>query len=261
MLMRSTLRLGTGLLMLSAATGCQMKRSAEARPMLASTWPATQPTSQPAPPRVESDAVTGWLKNPNRHWEFMYRIQQGPIGLLFVGDSITDGWPRRGEYSWLKFAPYLPADFGVSGERTEHVLWRLQYGELDGINPKVVVLMIGTNNIGQASPDEPEWAAEGVKQIVQTIHDKLPNAKLLLLGVFPRDGKDSQKRQDTEAINKIISKLDDGQKTRFLDIGHVFLDANGEIPADIMPDKLHPSAKGYDRWYDAIRPTIDEMMK
>ena len=221
------------------------------------------PTVKPTPvPRTPADAVTIPAKgNEGRHADFMYRITQGEVGLLFLGDSITDFWPSRGQGSWLKFAPYHPADFGISGERTEQVLWRITNGELDGINPKVTVIMIGTNNIGHFPNEEPEWAAAGVQKIVETVHQKLPNTKVLLLGVFPRATKESIARKKVEAINAIISKLDDGKKTRYLDISKVFLDDQGEIPKEIMPDSLHPSPKGYDLWYDAMNPLLTEMMK
>jgi len=219
------------------------------------------PSATPIP-RTPADAVTATANGYTvRHAQFMCRITQGEIGLLFLGDSITDFWPRTGEWSWLKFTPYHPANFGVSGERTEQVLWRISNGELDGIHPKVTVLLIGTNNIGHFPNEEPEWAAAGVQKIVETIHQKLPDTKILLLGVFPRDTKDSVLRQKVEAINAIISKLDDGEKTRFLDISKVFLDAQGEIPNDIMPDHLHPTPHGYDLWYDAMYPLLSEMLK
>jgi beta-glucosidase len=191
----------------------------------------------------------------------MERITQGNIGLLFLGDSITDGWPRHGEWSWLKFAPYQPADFGVSGERTEDVLWRIMNGELDGIDPKVVILMIGTNNLGQCRDEKSEWTAAGIEKIVETIHQKLPHTKVLLLGVFPRGAKNDPFRAKIAEMNKTISKLDDGKSTRFLDIGNAFLDANGNIPIDVMPDGLHPNAHGYDLWYAAMNPLLTEMLK
>jgi hypothetical protein len=222
---------------------------------------AVHPVKSPPGPRHEQDAVTPKLKDPKRHAQFLYRIGEGEIGLLFLGDSITDFWPRVGEFSWLKFAPYHPADFGVSGDCTEHLLWRITNGELDGINPKVVVLMIGTNNIGHYADEKPEWAAAGVKKIVDVIHEKLPTTKVLLLGVFPRGDKDSHERQAVDQINVIISGLDNGNTTRYLDIGKVFLDADGELPPDVMPDKLHPTAKGYDLWYDAMKPLLEAMMK
>ncbi len=226
--------------------------------------PPAGPTHSPSPtpvPRTAENAVTPINRNPPRHAQFLNRIKEGKIDLLFLGDSITDGWPRTGEWSWLKFAPYHPADFGVSGERTEDVLWRITNGELDGIAPTVTVLMIGTNNVGQHTDEKPEWAVEGIKKVVATIHEKLPQTRVLLLAVFPRGPKSGPLRGEVDAINAEIAKLDDGKTTRYLDIGHVFLDAQGEIPHDVMLDGLHPTAKGYDLWYDAMQPTLDELMK
>jgi len=229
------------------------------------TVPAKKRTARPkaapaAEPRAAEDAVTPAVKDPKRHEQFLARIKQGPVGLLFLGDSITDVWPSRGKSSWDKLAKYDPADFGISGDRTEHVLWRITNGELDGIHPKVTVVMIGTNNVGHFQDEEPEWAAAGVKKIVETIYEKLPETKVLLLGVFPRDAKDSPTRKKVEAINRIIAKLDDRRKTRYLDIGKEFLDSEGELPKDIMPDRLHPNAKGYEIWYEAMRPLLEKMM-
>ena len=212
-------------------------------------------------PRKESDAITPTLRDPNHHAKFLYRIEQGPIGLLFLGDSIMDNWPRDGEWSWLKYTPDQPANFGVNGDATENVLWRITNGQVDGIHPKVVVLMIGTNNVGENSTEKPAWAAAGVTKIVETIHEKLPDARVLLLAVFPRGESNSRERTAIAGINEIIRTLDDGDRTRYLDLSKIFLDASGEIPADIMPDKLHLSVKGYDLWHAAMQPTLDEMMK
>ena len=230
----------------------------------ATPTPAPKPFSPSAKsnaPRTAGTALTPVNRNPGRHADFMDRIKEGPVGLLFLGDSITDFWNRRGEMSWLKFAPYQPANFGVSGERTEDVLWRLQNGELDGIKPKVTVIMIGTNNIGQHQDEQAAWAAAGVVKIVQTVREKLPDTKVLLLGVFPRDKADSPYRTQIKEINDTIARLDDGNTTRYLDIGQVFLDGQGNIPKDIMPDGLHPNPKGYGLWYDAMQPLLAEMMR
>lgn len=223
------------------------------------TKPTTQASTKPAPkPRVEADAATPAIKNKERHEQFLARIKQGPVGVLMLGDSITDGWDNAGIQMWRKFQPLQPANFGISGDRTEHVLWRIQNGELDGIAPKAVVIMIGTNNTGG---DKPEWIAAGVTKIVETVHAKLPNTKVLLLAVFPRDTKDSGARKKVTAVNDIIKNLHDGNKTVFLDLTDKFLDAEGNIPKDIMPDGLHPNAKGYNIWYDAMMPTLEGLMK
>ncbi len=212
----------------------------------------------PATELTAKAAVTPAVKDSFRHQQFLNRIKAGPVGLLFLGDSITDFWGRTGELTWLKFAPYSPANFGISGDRTQHVLWRINNGELNGISPKATVIMIGTNNVRD---DAPETTAEGVKAIVETVRQKLPQTKILLLGIFPRDAAASEARKKNAAVNGIISKLDDGKSVFYLDIGSAFLDDKGEISSEIMPDKLHPSAKGYELWYNALMPKLTEFLK
>ncbi len=216
--------------------------------------------SAEAKPRTPESALTPEIKDKGRHDAFLKRIAQGPVGLLFIGDSITDFFPGRGKDTWAKFATYHPADFGISGDRTEHVLWRLQNGELDGLDPKATVIMIGTNNIGHFNDEKSEWAAAGVARIVKTVRAKLPKTRILLLGVFPRDGKDSKHRQQVTEINGIIAKLADGKAVTYLDIGDKFLTADGAIEKELMPDNLHPDAKGYAVWYDAMWPTLEKLL-
>jgi lysophospholipase L1-like esterase len=194
-----------------------------------------------------------------RHQSFLEVAKAGNIDLLFVGDSITDAW-RRGEQNKLfkeRWGKHNPLNLGIGGDRTQHVLWRLDNGEVDGIKPKVTVLMIGTNNLGNK-----ESAADtilGVKAVVAKLREKLPETKILLLGVFPRT--DKPLGGEIKQVNDEISKLDDGGKhVKYLDIGDKFL-TNGELTKDVMPDLLHPNAKGYQIWADAIQPTLDEMMK
>lgn len=229
-----------------------------AAPVPAAAPEATKPAQ---PPRTPESAVTPTIKNENRHAEFLARIQQGPIDLLFIGDSITDFWPRKGEWTWLKFARYNPANFGISADRTEHVLWRLLNGELDGISPKVVVMMIGTNNLGQCPDEKVEWAAAGVKRLLDVVQEKLPRTKILLLAVFPRATASSPLRARVNELNQHLRTFADGERIHFLDLGASFLDVSGEIPAEVMPDKLHPGPKGYDLWYAAMAPTLDALMR
>ena len=234
------------------------------------TQPATQPAVvEPADqPAVKRDAKTG-QPNPRftqLHDAFLWRGKEAPIGLLFIGDSVTEGWIHSRNQApgvWKQhYWQYNPADFGIGGDRTQHVLWRIDHGELDGISPKVVVLMIGTNNIGNTA--EEITAAD--EKIVAEIHEKLPDAKLLLLGIFPRgadpkEPKVADMREKIKQVNSELAKLDDGNKTRYLDIGDKFLDGDGVIQKDIMSDALHPTAKGYHIWADAMQPLLDEMMK
>jgi lysophospholipase L1-like esterase len=216
----------------------------------------------PPAPRTEENAVTPVGGTDKRQQTFLERGKDKEIQLVFLGDSITDFWLNRGKQVWEKnYVKYDAADFGVSGEHTEHVLGRISHGLLDGLAPKVVVIMIGTNNVGHSRDEKPEWAAAGVKKIVETVHEKLPQTKVLLLGVFPRDKKDSAMRKKVTEINDIISKLDDGKMTRYLDLGPKFLDADGAIPKDVMPDGLHPNLKGYQIWAENMQPLLDELMK
>lgn len=220
---------------------------------------ATKPTPKP---RKAADASTPASVNAGRQKAFLERAKDKGIHLVFLGDSITDFWQNRGKAVWEEYyAKHNAANFGVSGEHTEHTLGHIAGGILNGLNPKVVVIMIGTNNIGHIADERPEWTAAGIKEIVNTVHVKLADAKVLLLGVFPREGKDSRHRKQIEEINAIISKLDDGKKTRYLDLTAKFTDENGEIPKAIMPDGLHPNAAGYKIWAEAMQPLLTEMMK
>jgi lysophospholipase L1-like esterase len=200
-----------------------------------------------------------WLK---RHEEFVELAKQGDVGVLFLGDSITDFWRYpEGQEVWRHyFRPLKAANFGIASDRTEHVLWRVQNGELKGINPKVVVLMIGTNNMGSNSAEE---IAEGVRAIVNEILKQKPESKILMLGIFPRSPKATDPiRQKVKDTNKIIAMLDDGGRhVRYLDIGEKFLEADGSLSPKIMPDGLHPNKGGYQIWAKAIEPTLTEMLK
>lgn len=201
---------------------------------------------------------TNWMA---RHEGFVKEAKAGHIDVLFMGDSITDGWRGRGKNVWDKFyAPKNAANFGIGGDRTEHVLWRIENGELEGVDPKVVVLMIGTNNSLSNSADQ---IAEGVEKIVSDFHTKLPKSKILLLAIFPRN-KEGVRPQQVETINKVnerIAKLDDGKMITYLDIGKAFLGTDGQLHEDVMPDYLHPNEHGYELWAAAMNPTLDKMLQ
>jgi lysophospholipase L1-like esterase len=190
------------------------------------------------------------------HKSLLAQTKKGQIDLLFLGDSITQGWNEN--TIWQRYyGPRHAANFGIGGDRTQHVLWRIQNGELDGIDPKVTVLMIGTNNLSGDTPDE---IAQGIKTIVAELRNRLPKTQVLLLGVFPRSPKPDSAREQIKTINEKIARLDDGSHVRFLDIGKAFLNADGTISPEVMPDYLHLSTKGYRIWAEAMEPTLWSML-
>jgi lysophospholipase L1-like esterase len=202
-----------------------------------------------------------------RHEGFVQEAKQGGIDILFLGDSITDFWRNRGSNVWNKYyAPRHAANFGISGDRTQHLLWRMDNGELDGIKPRVVVLMIGTNNTGKEKDTGkirntvPETIA-GVQAVVRELRVKLPDSKILLLAIFPRGTLDDPQRAQVAMVNTVIAGLDDGKMVRYLDIGRKFLEVDGALPKTIMPDLLHPNERGYQIWAAAMEPTLDEMLR
>ena len=212
-------------------------------------------------PRSEQDAVTP-VANA-RHEQFLQEIQgsSGNIGLVLVGDSITDLWPKTGLDSYLGFQPWKPLNLGVSGERTEQVLWRLLHGELDGYKAKAFMVMIGTNNL-RFTDEKPEWVAAGIRKIVETIHAKQPQAKILLLGIFPRGASpDDPMRARIARINSLIAPLSDGKNVVYMDLSKDFVDSKGNMSRQIMPDFLHPSAEGYRIWFQGVNPTLKSWLQ
>ena len=221
--------------------------------------------AEPNPLQVRAKSNEAWWMQ--RHQQFLDRAKKGDVGLLLIGDSITHGWEERGKDGkdgpaeiWDRhFAPRKAANLGIGGDQTGHVLWRLDNGEVDGISPKVAVVMIGTNNVPPG--DSAEDIAAGIKAVVEKLHSKLPDTKVLLLGIFPRGDKPNPLRDRIKDINERIAKLDDGGKTvKYLDIGKNFLEDDGTLPREIMPDYLHLSAKGYRIWADSIEPTLWDLM-
>jgi lysophospholipase L1-like esterase len=209
----------------------------------------------PATPRKQPDA--DWEK---KHAEFVETAKKGGIDLLFAGDSITHGWDTTGKQAFAKnFAAYKVANFGIGGDRTEHILYRLQNGELDGITPKLIVLLIGTNN--NASGHKPEDTAQGIHAILETIKSKSPQTKVLLLGILPR-GDDDVKRKANDKTNALIAAFDDGGKTvSYLDIAAKFTAPDGKLSEpDFQEDHLHLSAKGYDDFAAAIVSAIKQKL-
>lgn len=234
---------------------------------VASTAPALAGITKVAIPNTATNPVPRDAKWVQRHEGFVQEAQKGGIDILFLGDSITDFWRNRGSNVWNQFyAPRHAANFGISGDRTQHLLWRIDHGELDGIHPKVVVLMIGTNNTGKENDHQTPrntvpQTIEGVQAVVSDIRRKLPDSKILLLAIFPRSTLDDPQRAQVALINPVIARLDDGKMVRYLDLGPRFLADDGALPRSIMPDLLHPNAKGYQIWAGAMEPTLVELLK
>ena len=199
-----------------------------------------------------------------RHDEFLEIAKQGDIDCLLMGDSITDWWRRAGLAIYeANFGSLKCANFGIAGDRTQGVLWRFANGELDGYSPKLMMLMIGTNNLsGRRSPaNTPEEISMGVAAIVTRFRARFPEAKVLLLGVFPRGAEPTaQYREPIGRINSIIATLDDGEYVHYMDIGDHFLEPDGSISTEVMADALHPTERGYEIWADAVMPTFTELL-
>jgi lysophospholipase L1-like esterase len=209
-----------------------------------------------------------------RHESFNEISKKGEAKLVFLGDSITHGWDGKGKAVWEKYwAPLKAANFGIGGDRTEHVLWRLDHGNFDGLKPKAIVLMIGTNNTGHQGRPQKELdgavyqctaqqTAEGVKAILGRLKAKCPKTKILVLAIFPRGASNEDKlRQQNEATNRIIKGFADNKTVFFMDINAKFLQPDGMLSKEIMPDLLHPNEKGYEIWADAIQAKVKALLK
>ena len=212
------------------------------------------PTAVAPVPRSES----WWIA---QHEHTLARIRQGGVDLLMIGDSITQGWSAEGRHVWSTYYGHRRAvNLGFSGDCTEHVLWRLNHGEIDRIAPKLAVVMIGTNNIG-ARRDPPEETAAGIQAILSTLRTGLPDTKILLLGVFPRGASgDDPLRQVTVAINNLASTYADNKQIFFLDLSPLFLDNQGRLAQHLMPDYLHPNEQGYQVWADGMEDMLSRLL-
>ena len=176
--------------------------------------------------------------------------------VVFIGDSITQGWEGEGKEVWAKYYAHRNAvNLGIGGDRTQHVLWRFDNGNLDGLKPKAAVVMIGTNN-SNGEDNTVEQIADGVTAIVKQLRAKLPQTKVLLLAIFPRSESPCPQRGKILQVNQIIEKLADDQNVFWIDFGYKFVNSDGTIPRDLMPDYLHLSRKGYEIWAEAIEDKL-----
>ena len=196
-----------------------------------------------------------------RHARAVARIQQGPVDLLFIGDSITQGWEGDGRRVWDPFDGRRRAvNLGFNSDQTDNVLWRLQHGEIDGITPKLAIVMIGTNNATRRE-DPPEETAAGIQAILATLRARLPQTKILLLAVFPRgQSANDQLRRVNQAVNERLRAFADQRHVFFLDLGPRFLDKAGRLSEEVMPDALHPNERGYRLWAEGMEDLVKTLL-
>lgn len=231
--------------------------------VLAPAFALAQPVAE-APSRSTTPTERfseGWWKT---RWEAKLAAtkEAKDTQLVFLGDSITQGWEGGGKKTWEEhFAKYKPLNLGFSGDRTEHLLWRLKTDEanLKELKPKVAVILIGTNNTGHEQRPAAD-TANGIKAVLDELHTIWPQTKLLVLSVFPRgENADDKLRKLNDEINVLVSKFADNKTVFVQDISSSFLAADGTLPKDIMPDKLHLSGQGYELWAKAIDPKLKEL--
>lgn len=188
------------------------------------------------------------------------RVKQGNADLLMIGDSITHGWEGGGKKFWDKYyEPRSAVNMGFSGDRTQHVLWRLEHGHLKGISPKLAVIMIGTNN-SNGEDNTAEEIADGIIAICKKLRAECPKMKILILAIFPRGPEPSEQREKNAKASKLASKIADGKMIHYLDINDEFLTKDGFLSKKVMPDYLHPNEAGYKIWAEAIEPKVAELM-
>jgi len=198
-----------------------------------------------------------------RHAEKMAIVKNGGAKVVFIGDSITHLWESRGKEQIAKYfsnGDWKMLNLGTGGDRTEHVIWRLENGELDGYEAKFIFVMIGTNNTGHRSlaDESPDDTVAGIRKILGIVRKKQPKALVVLSAIFPRgETPEDPLRRRNDAVNAKIKDFADGKNVLWLDFSSDFLDGNGNLPKSLFPDLLHPTAAGYEIWYAAVKPYVE----
>jgi len=237
-----------------------------AEPSTNTTVSAVTNTAVVPATKLEKDGYD-WL---GRHNEILRIKDQLNPDLIFIGDSITHAWgglPQTGARKTgekvlnTAFAGHRVLNLGFGWDRTQNVLWRLDHGELDDLHPRAIVLHIGTNNTSDTSnarQNTPPEIVEGIRQIIGRIRAKTPQAKIILMAVFPREEKpDHPRRLEINEINRLLAaEFAHDPEITYLDLGPQFLQPDGTISRDIMHDFCHPTARGYQIWADALAPAI-----
>ncbi|HQW29640.1 MAG TPA: GDSL-type esterase/lipase family protein, partial [Verrucomicrobiales bacterium] len=215
---------------------------------------------------VRGGGKYSWMTTEKWNWFHqgdLDRAKAGPVDVLFLGDSITECWDTRGLEVWNRvYEPMRGANFGVGGDTTQNQLWRItEGGALNGISPRVVVLMIGTNNIGLLK-EKPAEVAKGVAAIIDVVHSRFPKCEILLLSIFPRGRTPADEfRRPVVATNELIKSLGKREQVTWLELWDVFLAKDGTISKEVMADYLHPTPLGYQIWAKAMAPTLDKLLK
>lgn len=248
-------------LCLTLAIACPAFAQPAAAPTEPTKAPATAPTASVPAAATPTPRPDKWWQD--KHAAILDRVKQGGHQAVFLGDSITEGWGGAGKGVWAeRFTDVHPVNCGIGGDQTQHVLARLDDGLLDALAAKnnavsTVVLLIGTNNVSNPK-EQPEDIAAGVHAIVQRLQGKLPNARIVLMAIFPRGEKPNAQRETIAKANALIKARNAGDKLVFVDIGPKFLNAQGEIPKDLMPDALHLSEAGYRIWAEGIKSHLSK---
>lgn len=192
------------------------------------------------------------------HQSMSDRMKEGHADVLWIGDSIVRKWEREGKPVWDKYYAHRNAvNLGISGDRTEHVLWRMDHCNMESVSPKLAIVMIGQNNGPFNTAEE---IAEGVTAIVTQLRQKQPNMKILLLGIFFRGEKPNEEQVKLAKSNEILSKLDDGKQVFYMNVNKIFLAPDGSIPKSLMPDCEHPNEEGCRLWAKTIEPKVAELL-
>ncbi len=232
--------------------GCGSPQARAFKTVEAKSHSAVTPVEQTAEWAVK------WWKP--RHEAVCKRLVQGHVDVLFIGDSITHGWENAGKELWeTYYAPRTAVNMGFSGDRTQHVLWRLDHSDFKGISPKLAVMMIGTNN-SNGNDNSAEEIADGIIAICHRLRTRLPEMEILLLAVFPRNPGPGEQREKNAEASRLAARIADGKTIHYLDINRQFLTDQDVLTKAVMPDYLHPNATGYQIWAEAIESKVAELL-
>ena len=236
-------------------------------PLGAEETPALESMYQDAPKGLPSEPAWGYWKAAPTSWmivhqQFVTRSQQGNVDVVFLGDSITKGWKQVESTNWTDSTPPLQTvNYGIGGDTTRQVIWRIKHGELDGVKPKLVVLMIGTNNLyADHNSGTNEQIVDGVKTIFGLIREKSPDTRFLLLGVLPRERKFWCDR--IAALNGLLAGLNEPGRVQFHDAGAKFIGEDGEINKELFTaDLVHINAAGYEKLTAIVTPLVKSLLQ